>query len=626
MKIKTKLQIGIGLISLLAIAVVAYTIVMTMAVSSANRKRDTADSISSEILDLTLLTRDYNISRSEADRVKWEGEYRRLGLSLAAAEKEPHSSPEITNIRAIRDAYARTGTIFDRLVALYAGERPGQQTAAARTSEDALMIELADASRPMASAAAALSASGNRVLLRTNEQQGIVTSILVALIALAAAGGTIWVGRSIWKPLTDLQQGISEVAAGDLDRRVEVTSSDEVGLLADSFNRMTERIEASDSELREEIAERAAVEENLREATGYLESLINYANAPIIVWDSTFRITRFNSAFARLTGFSVDEVIGRELGMLFPEESRDESLGRIVRTLSGEHFESVEIPVLTTEGGVRIALWNSANIYGNYGKTVVATIAQGQDITERKRLEEELRLTIADLARSNEELEQFAYVASHDLQEPLRMVGSYVQLIEKKYKGRLDKDADEFMEYAVDGAKRMQELINDLLAYSRVGRRGTEFSRVGMNRVLETVERNLRVSIEQKNATITADELPVVAGDEVQLVQLLQNLISNSIKFRSEADPRVRVSASRQDDEWLFAVEDNGIGFEQRYAKRIFNIFQRLQGRGEYEGTGIGLAISSRIVQRHGGAIWARSEPGGGSVFYFTIPVERGKA
>ncbi len=243
----------------------------------------------------------------------------------------------------------------------------------------------------------------------------------------------------------------------------------------------------------------------------------------------------------------------------------------------------------------------------------------GRDITVRKQAVDDIKKAAAQLARSNEELEQFAYVASHDLQEPLRIVTGYVQLLERKYKTRLDADADQFLHYIVDGVTRMQQLISDLLNYSRVGTRGMPFRTVSMEAVVDRARANLTRVIEEAGAMVTYDTLPKVKADETQLVQLLQNLIYNGIKFRSDRAPQVHVSVRQEGDQQVFSVRDNGIGIERQYWDQIFLIFQRLHSRQKYPGTGIGLAICKRIIERHGGRIWLESEPGVGSTFYFTL-------
>jgi signal transduction histidine kinase len=237
----------------------------------------------------------------------------------------------------------------------------------------------------------------------------------------------------------------------------------------------------------------------------------------------------------------------------------------------------------------------------------------------------ELKAIVEALERSNKDLEQFAYVASHDLQEPLRMVASYVQLLERRYKDRLDSDAKEFITFAVDGATRMQKLINDLLSYSRISTRGKEFKDTDSKYALDQAIENLRMAIKDSGARITYDKLPEISSDESQLIQLFQNLIDNAIKFRSQEVPHIHISARDNRSEWLFSVQDNGVGIDPQHAERIFVIFQRLHEREKYPGTGIGLAICKRIVERHGGRIWVESEPGKGSTFFFTIPMRGGK-
>ncbi|MBD2560229.1 MULTISPECIES: GAF domain-containing protein [Nostoc] len=278
--------------------------------------------------------------------------------------------------------------------------------------------------------------------------------------------------------------------------------------------------------------------------------------------------------------------------------------------------------------------WNNfeTELLKQLGNQIGIALSQAQLLEKQSQQSQEL-------ARSNAELEQFAYVASHDLQEPLRMVTSYLQLLERRYKNQLDANADQFINYAVDGARRMQTLINDLLNYSRVSTRGQPFIRVNCSVVLEQAIANLQIAIADSKAIVTHDPLPEVMADPTQLIQVFQNLIGNAIKFCQNQQPRIHIGVAKPDanlnqeslnviplaDEWLFWVRDNGIGLESQYAERIFIIFQRLHGRDKYPGTGIGLAICKKIIERHGGRIWVESKPGQGSTFYFTIPDRAGK-
>jgi light-regulated signal transduction histidine kinase (bacteriophytochrome) len=244
-----------------------------------------------------------------------------------------------------------------------------------------------------------------------------------------------------------------------------------------------------------------------------------------------------------------------------------------------------------------------------------------EEVLDRNRAEDELKKTLADLERSNQELEQFAYVASHDLQEPLRMVSSYTQLLARRYQGKLDADAHDLIHYALDGAERMQRLITDLLAFSRVGTRGKPFAPTDCEVVLAQVLDNLKMTVQETGAVITHDPLPPIMADDSQMAQLFQNLMGNALKFRGEAPPQIHLNAEFQGQEWRFSVRDNCIGIAPEFFDRIFIIFQRLHGREEHTGTGIGLAVCKRIVERHGGRIWVESQVGAGSTFYFTIPV-----
>ena len=290
--------------------------------------------------------------------------------------------------------------------------------------------------------------------------------------------------------------------------------------------------------------------------------------------------------------------------------------------LPERHYSFVVEPLYFHEHQLGFALFEvgpkEGMVYEALRTQISGALRAALVFNERKQAEEEL-------VRSNKELEQFAYVASHDLQEPLRMVTSYLELLVRRYKGQLDSDADDFIAFAADGARRMHRLINDLLTYSRVTTHGKSFDSIDCSTVLEHALVNLKVAIEESGAVIAYDKLPTVMADDMQLIQLFQNLVSNAIKFRQEEiKPKVWVGAVRKNGEWTFSIRDNGIGIAQEYFENIFVIFKRLYTNEKYEGTGIGLAVCKKIVERHGGRIWVESEPGKGSIFCFTIPDRSG--
>jgi light-regulated signal transduction histidine kinase (bacteriophytochrome) len=269
-------------------------------------------------------------------------------------------------------------------------------------------------------------------------------------------------------------------------------------------------------------------------------------------------------------------------------------------------------------GRITPVLYN-ASVYKDESGEVIGVFAAARDITELKKAEEILKSKLEELRRSNEELEQFAYVSSHDLQEPLRMISSYLQLLQRRYQGKIDDKADKYIYYAVDGAARMQTLINDLLEFSRVTTKAEKPEPTDSESVLNQVLSNLELYIKENRATVSHDSLPEIMADSTQLAQVFQNLIINGIKFHSEEAPKIYISVEKKASEWVFSVKDNGIGIDPQYSEKIFEVFKRLHKKEEYPGTGIGLAVCKKIVERHGGRIWVESELGKGSTFYFTL-------
>ena len=383
--------------------------------------------------------------------------------------------------------------------------------------------------------------------------------------------------------------------------------------------RRAKAAESARRELEKEVSYRKQAETQFR---GLLES----APDALVIADQSGKIVLINSQTEKLFGYSGEELSGQAVEMLMPEGSRSKHL---------EHRAGYDAHPEIRQMGANLELYGRSKDGSNFPVEIslsplkteegILVTTAIRDITKRKQTEEAMERYAEELARSNAELEQFAYVASHDLQEPLRMVVSYLQLLKKRYRDKLDTDAEEFIEFAVDGATRMRKLTDDLLEYSRVGTRGKEFKPTDLEAVFDDAVANLKSQIEENGTVLTHEPLPTVMVDDIQLTQLYQNLIGNAIKFRSDRPPEIHVEAERKDGEWLFSVEDNGIGIDSKHAERIFVLFQRLHGRREYTGTGMGLAICKKIVERQGGRIWVESEPGKGSTFYFTIPDSGGE-
>ncbi|MCE5267722.1 MAG: PAS domain S-box protein [Planctomycetaceae bacterium] len=385
-------------------------------------------------------------------------------------------------------------------------------------------------------------------------------------------------------------------------------------------NRTAAELEKHRRHLEELVEQRTA---ELRYQLQLVQSIANEAAESIIVTDREGRVTFLNPEAQRTFQFTAEDAFGQVFHDLTHHHRTDGSLYpaqdcplHTVYT-AGETVRDHEDVFFRKDGSAMAVECSSAPL--EVAGHRIGGVLIARDITERKRAEETLRKAADQLARSNEELEQFAYVASHDLQEPLRVISGYVQLIDHKYKGRLDADGDQFLHYITDGATRMRQLITDLLDYSRVGTRGKALQPTDLKKVLGRVEADLKGVIDESGAAIKCRPLPTVLGDETQLARLFQNLIGNAIKFRNQRPPEIEISASRDGDHWTLAVRDNGIGIEPQYWERIFVIFQRLHTRQKYPGTGIGLAICKRIVERHGGTIWLDSQPGDGTTFYFTL-------
>lgn len=431
-----------------------------------------------------------------------------------------------------------------------------------------------------------------------------------ALGGMVLLTGVLWLAdRVVLRPLRRLSRHVAALGeTGDLSSRLKLQQDDEVGVLADSFDRLTDRLEAA-------AAERDRAQAQL------LDGIHRIADG-FALWDADDRLVLCNGLytdfFPRVTdlvrpgaAFADIAAAAAARGQLDLPAAESESW--VARRVAEHRNPGAPVEYRLGDGRwleIREQRTREGGVVGIY-----------IDITGRKQGEERLRSMLGELERSNTDLEQFAYIASHDLQEPLRQVASYVQLLERRYASQLDDDAREFIRYAVDGAKRMQDQINDLLAYARLNRQERPFAPVDCGEALGVALGNLRAAVAAAGARVEAEALPTVLGDRVLIIQLLQNLISNAIKYaKADVAPIVRVDAAREGAFWRLSISDNGIGIDERYADRIFRIFQRLHSRDQYDGTGIGLAICKRIVERHGGEISVQSAAGKGSTFHIILP------
>ncbi len=367
--------------------------------------------------------------------------------------------------------------------------------------------------------------------------------------------------------------------------------------------------------------ERKRMEVAVREALRYAESIVETVREPLVVLNVDLKILSANRSFYKTFKVKPHETIGN---FIYDLGDRQWDIPRL-RTLfedilpKNTKFDNFEVEHEFPIIGRKIMLLNARRIYRKDIGIQMILLAI-EDITERRLREEELKKLSEELARSNTELRDFAYVASHDLKKPLQSIEGFAKLLGRRYKGKLDAKADEFIEYIGSSVKRMQELIKDLLEYSQIGAKEKKFKPTDCSGVVEKAVGNLQAAIEESNAVVTYDELSTVMVDTPQMISLFQNLIDNAINFRGEEAPRIHISAQRKGDEWVFSIQDNGIGIDPKDSEQIFGMFQRLHGSTEYPGTGIGLAICKKIVGQHGGRIWVESEPGKGSTFFFTLP------
>ncbi len=412
---------------------------------------------------------------------------------------------------------------------------------------------------------------------------------------------------------------LMEYTLMNFSRKIGLSAGgDEVDAIAAGLNTMAEELEFAITEQKKYANQLEQTNRLLVTNVDKLQAIFDNTPDAIIAASMDLRVLEWNRAAEHMYGFKKEEISGKPLEQFINTAFENKfSRLRIASSLERKGKWTGEL-IQYTKHRKKMTLSCSVCYLRNEEGMPVGFLAVNRDISDIRKTEKQMEVTTEELKRSNAELEQFAYIASHDLQEPLRMITSYVQLLEKRYRPKLDGDAIEFINYAVDGASRMQNLIQSLLEYSRINR-SRVFEYVDLDETLEEVLRDLSVAIEESQAEITINKMPVVFGDRVLLGQLFFNLVGNAIKFKDKKPPKIGITCKQTENEFLFSVKDNGIGIQGQYKDKIFVIFQRLHTKDKYPGTGIGLAICKKIVEKHKGTIWVESEINKGSVFYFSI-------
>ena len=610
-KIRTQLTTVMVVFGIAALIISLSVIVAQERVARLDSQEELARSIELEADRLIYLSNDYLLYRESQQLDRWRSGSAALDRALDNISVETPDRRAL--VEAIRADRQRLGAVFDEIVAgTPAGpSAPAPDLESVRVSWSRLAVQeqglVFDASR--------LSQALRDESEQMREQSILLVASLVGLFVAFLLTSYLLNFRRILASIAGLQEGTRIIGSGNLAHRLPETRDDEIGELARSFNRMTtdlRSVTASRAELEQEIDHRTQAEAQLRESLEHLEQKeAELRQIALFLTESPFPVMRVDTVGEVLYANPTGAMLLEGWGMDANERFSPRFLAVVDEAMELDAMRDLEVTWGSTVYSIAVVPVPDQHYVNLYFS----------DITRRKRAEEALAQQAERLRRSNEDLERFAYVSSHDLQEPIRSIVSFSQLLERRYGGRLDADADEYIGFIVEAGTRMQALIRDLLQLSRVSTRAGEPRPTESGAVLESVLRDISPVVEASDAVVERGPMPRVMADPTQLGQIFSNLISNALKFcRPGVQPRVRLSAEREGRFWRFAVEDNGIGIEAEYFDRIFVIFQRLHTRDHYDGTGIGLALVKRIVEQHGGRTWVESEPGRGSTFYFTLP------
>ena len=606
MRIRTRLLIASALAVLVATGVVLGLVYVTQRSVVTLRAEADSQEIARNVASLLTLTLEATVFGGNRPTTQWHARYQQLVQTVdqaLARAAEPHPA-----LIELRDQVADLGPIFDKLAAT-------------------LREDLSDLSQRRRELILERLVSGSQEVVEARHRwaMGIVESqqqdhrLVLAILLLGpgglllvTAGLVIIVWRKVLVPLAGLQASAAAIQRGDLQVQADTGGRDELADSARAVDAMAKSLLAANAALRSEVALRSDAEQRLR-------SVMQASPLGMFVSDHAGHCRFTNPAWQQIAGMTLAQSLGAGLRQAVHPDDRQRIAAEWRAAIASARPQVSEWRLRRPDGNTVWVRGHMAPLHGDsQGGVVVGTV---EDISARRALDQALVERTAELARSNEELERFAYVASHDLQEPLRMVTSFSQLLVRRHKAQMSAEAQEFLGFVADGGQRAQTLISDLLSLARLNSQARPMLPVALETVLADALQHLRLLVAEKGATVTHDTLPVVAADARQLGQLLQNLLGNALKFHGAAAPMIHVGARRQAGFWHISIADNGIGIDAKFFERIFVLFQRLHLRSNYPGTGIGLALCKKVVERHGGQITVQSEPGKGATFTFTLPL-----
>jgi signal transduction histidine kinase/HAMP domain-containing protein len=602
MKLMTRARIAGVFATCIFLAYAAMTIYLDHTVTNFARQANFAQGIIAKIDLLRFLTADNLIYRTERAQKQWVAVYDELRQLLNRQDYQAFLGEH--GLADTADKLKILGDFFKRSLALpVAADANDLAAEASGEFQSQLTNQLMLTAMNLSTRFTSLGREVNKKLLQAQHWTTFWDTLALLILGGLIIGANITFQRAVVNPVLKLREGVAKIGAGDLDYQVGMDSRDEIGELSQTFDEMTanlKKVTVSRDELVKEMEERRRAEEKAKR----LASFPQLNPSPVLEVDAGGALTFYNQA-----AVEVLEKIGpeAELADLLPAD-----LGEIAAA-ARQDKEKVfyrEVRVKDTVFGQNIYFVAPFDVLRIYSI----------DITERKQAEEALNERTAQLERSNRDLEDFAYVSSHDLQEPLRQMANFSEILAREYGKHLDERGVRYSGYITAGAKRLLDLINGLLAYCRVSQAEILQVPASLEDIFQGTLKDLHTLIMESGAEISHDPLPALRVNPNQMAQLLQNLITNALKFRNEQPTRIHLSARQEGGEWVISIQDNGIGFDQKYAEHIFQVFKRMHSQEKYPGTGIGLAICKKIVESHGGRIWAESQPGRGATFYFTIP------